>query len=186
MDDKTVQALCESALKEDPRTRVQVFNITAPGTVIVIGGNYFGGGGSYKAKQKQELPSSETEEQLIEDDDEAPFETVRREEVEATSENITEDVAEIDSLAARKLSGMQDELAHTFTEDFGQDLWAAKLAKAGISQQIVDAQGHDAVDAILKRAFPHWEEGISVSRRSGSSTNGKQYSSWGLPSNTNP
>lgn len=154
MDDKTVQALCESALKEDPRTRVQVFNITAPGTVIVIGGNYFGGGGSYKAKKKLEPSSGESEEELIEDDDEAPSETPRREEVEVTSESNAEEVAEIDTQAARKLSWMKDDLVNSFTEEVEEHLWPTKLAEAGISQEILDAQGEDAVDAILDRVFP--------------------------------
>lgn len=156
MDDKTVQALCEGALKQDPRTRIQVFNITAPGTVIVIGGNYFGGGGSYKAKNKkeQELSSSESEEELIEDEDEAPSETVRREEVPLTSETAVEEVAEADERAARKLSGMQDNLSSSFTEQVEEHLWPTKLAEAGISQEILDAQGEDAVDAILDRVFP--------------------------------
>lgn len=155
MDDKTVQALCEGVLKEDPRTRVQVFNITAPGTVIVIGGNYFGGGGSYKAKKK--TSSGESEEELIEDDDETPFKTPRREEVEVTSETAVEEVAEVsdvDTRAARKLSGMQDTLANAFTEEVEEHLWPTKLAEAGISQEILDAQGEHAVDAILDRAFP--------------------------------
>jgi hypothetical protein len=156
MDDKTVQALCESALKEDPRTRIQVFNITAPGTVIVIGGNYFGGGGSYKAKKKLGPSSGESEEELIEDDDETLFDTPRREKVEVTSESNAEEVAELDTLGARKLSQMKDDLVNSFTEEVGEDLWPMKLAEAGISQEILDAQDKDAVDAILGRAFPDW------------------------------
>lgn len=154
MDDKAVQALCESALKEDPRAQIQVFNITTPGTVIVIGGNYFGGGGSYKARKKQEDPSSnESEEELIEDD-EVPFDTVRREEVSVASPGIVEEVAEIDTQASRKLSSMKDELLNSFTEEVAENLWPTELAKAGISQEILDAQDEDAVDAILDRVFP--------------------------------
>jgi hypothetical protein len=130
-----------------------VFNITAPGTVIVIGGNYFGGGGSYKAK-KQELSSSESEEELIEDDDETPFETPRREATSATTLEEVAEVSDVDTRAARKLSGMQDNLGSSFTEEVEEHLWPTELAKAGISQEILDAQGEDAVDAILDRVFP--------------------------------
>lgn len=155
MDDKTVQALCESALKEDPRTRVQVFNITAPGTVIVIGGNYFGGGGSYKAKKERPSSSeSEGEEELIEDDDEPPFETARREATSATTLEEVAEVSDVDTQAARKLSQMKDDLVNSFTEQVEEHLWPTKLAEARISQEILDAQDEDAVDAILNRVFP--------------------------------
>ena len=157
MDDKAVQALCESALKEDPRAQIQVFNITTPGTVIVIGGNYFGGGASYKKAKTSSSSSSsnESEEELIEDD-EVPFDTVRREEVSMASPGIVEEVAEVDTQASRKLTGLKDELVNSFTEEVPENLWPVKLAKAGISQEILDAQGQDAVDAILDRAFPDW------------------------------